>query len=108
MAYGDWLAGVPHHLDVDRASSENLKVSSPPIGGKCLTAAGTGNSSAVTISSCTGATSQQWTLNANSTITNTASGRCLDAVGQGTANGTQLQIYDCVTTGQPNQQWTLR
>jgi hypothetical protein len=25
-----------------------------------------------------------------------------------TANGTQLQIYDCVTTGQPNQQWTLR
>jgi hypothetical protein len=36
MAYGNRLAGVPHHLDVDRASSENVKVSSPPIGGIVL------------------------------------------------------------------------
>ncbi len=33
-----------------------------------------------------------------------ASNLCLDVVGQGTANGTQVQLWSC--TGNPNQQWT--
>ncbi|MFC6090135.1 ricin-type beta-trefoil lectin domain protein [Saccharothrix lopnurensis] len=32
------------------------------------------------------------------------SGRCLDLPGSSTANGTQLQLWDC--HGQPNQSWT--
>jgi hypothetical protein len=79
-----------------------------PQSGNCLTASGTANSSSVTLSTCNSASSQQWTVAGNGTITNNASGRCLDAIGQATANGTQLQIYDCVSTGQANQQWTLR
>jgi endo-1,4-beta-xylanase len=79
-----------------------------PQSGNCLTASGTTNSSSVTLSTCNNTTSQQWTVNSNSTITNNASGRCLDAIGQATANGTQLQIYDCVSTGQTNQQWTIQ
>ncbi|WP_026925253.1 endo-1,4-beta-xylanase [Glycomyces arizonensis] len=37
-------------------------------------------------------------------LTGTGSGRCLDVPGQSTANGTQLQIYDCWNGS--NQQWT--
>src|SRR4029450_10736209 len=33
------------------------------------------------------------------------SGRCLDVPGSSTANGTQMQLWDC--SGQPNQSWTL-
>jgi hypothetical protein len=33
-----------------------------------------------------------------------AAGLCLDVVGQGTANGTAVQLWSC--SGNPNQQWT--
>ena len=79
-----------------------------PQSGKCLNVSGTANGTRVTLSSCTGATAQQWQFRANGNVANVQSGRCLDAVGQGTANGTALQIYDCVAAGQANQQWTLR
>jgi chitinase len=36
---------------------------------------------------------------------NDGSGRCLDATGPSSANGTRLQIWDCA--GGTNQQWTL-
>jgi hypothetical protein len=31
--------------------------------------------------------------------------KCLDALGQGTGNGTQVGIWDC--NGQANQQWNV-
>jgi glucose/arabinose dehydrogenase len=40
-----------------------------------------------------------------STIVSAASGRCLDVVGQGQADKTGVNIYDC--NGQDNQAWTL-
>jgi endoglucanase len=52
---------------------------------------------------------QQWQVNGNGTFVNPNSGTCLDAVGQGTANGTRVQIWDCYGSGtQPNQVWSLR
>lgn len=39
-----------------------------------------------------------------STIVATASGRCLDVVGERTTSGTGINIYDC--HGRPNQAWT--
>lgn len=42
----------------------------------------------------------------NVDIIGSASGRCLDAYGRGTENGTKLNIYDCV--GSSNQKWTTR
>jgi hypothetical protein len=33
-----------------------------------------------------------------------SAGLCLDVVGQGTANGTAVQVWSC--SGNPNQQWT--
>ncbi len=40
----------------------------------------------------------------NGQITSTASGRCVDVPGAGTADGTAVQLWDC--NGQSNQQWT--
>ena len=79
-----------------------------PQSGKCVNAGGTANGSSVTISTCNGGGAQQWQVASNGTIVNTQSGRCLDVIGQGTANGTKLQVYDCVASGQANQQWTLQ
>ena len=38
-------------------------------------------------------------------VVGTQSGRCADVVGVATANGTQVQLYDC--NGQANQSWTV-
>ncbi|MCZ4125357.1 PQQ-dependent sugar dehydrogenase [Streptomyces sp. H39-S7] len=50
--------------------------------------------SAVTASAATG-----------TPVSNPASGRCLDVIGQSTASGAGINIYDCI--GQANQAWTL-
>lgn len=74
---------------------------------KCLdtsngaTSAGT----AVVIGDCDNTASQQWSLNANGTITNTPSGLCMDATGRGTSNGTKIIIW--TGNGRSNQRWTL-
>jgi hypothetical protein len=47
----------------------------------------------------------QWQLNANGTITGVQSGLCVDVSGQGTANGTKVQLWTC--NGGSNQQWSL-
>jgi hypothetical protein len=79
-----------------------------PASGKCLNSPGTANGTRLTLATCNGSTAQQWQVRTNGNIVNVQSGRCMDAVGQGTANGTRLQIFDCIAAGQGNQQWTLR
>jgi hypothetical protein len=73
---------------------------------KCLTANGTGNNSPVVLLGCDSDTDQQWTQGGSlsGTLTNTASGRCLDDPGSSTVNGTALIIFDC--KGGANQKWT--
>lgn len=72
--------------------------------GKCLTAASNSNGAAVSIQSCTGADAQQWTFNGGSVklFSNT---KCLDVIGGVNADGTKLQIWDCSTNNNPNQQF---
>jgi hypothetical protein len=60
----------------------------------------------VIIWDCNGQPNQQWNVNSNGTIVGVQSNLCIDASGQGTANGTKLQLWSC--NGQTNQQWTLR
>ena len=55
---------------------------------------------------CNGGTNQRWTHNSNSTISGVASGLCLDADGNGTANGTAVILWSCA--GAANQRWTVR
>ncbi|MFE5396763.1 endo-1,4-beta-xylanase [Streptomyces sp. NPDC056568] len=73
-------------------------------GNKCLDAAGTGNGVKVQIYSCWGGDNQKWRLNSDGSIVGVQSGRCLDAVGTGTANGTLIQLYSC--SNGSNQRWT--
>jgi hypothetical protein len=72
--------------------------------GRCLTAAGTGNGSPVTISTCAGTGGQSWARQSNGALTNIASGRCLDVPnGNTTPGAVQLQLYDC--NGSAAQSW---
>ncbi|WP_033256258.1 arabinofuranosidase catalytic domain-containing protein [Kitasatospora phosalacinea] len=74
-------------------------------GGQCADVAAddTGtNGAAVQLWNCqTYAEDQHWTHNADGSLTTL--GRCLDATGNGTANGTPLQLWDC--NGGGAQQW---
>lgn len=73
--------------------------------GKCLDAPlGAAAGSKVQIWDCTGAANQRWNLNTNGTISNAASGLCLDVSGNGTANGTPVILWTC--TSAANQRWT--
>ncbi|MEV6880092.1 RICIN domain-containing protein [Amycolatopsis sp. NPDC051128] len=49
------------------------------------------------------AAAQQWTAGADGTIR--ALGKCLDVTGQSTADGAQLQLWDC--GGTANQKWSV-
>ncbi|SDF36936.1 Chitinase, GH18 family [Lentzea fradiae] len=73
--------------------------------GKCLDASGTGNGAVTQLWDCTGAANQQWTAESNGQLRNAASGRCLDATGNSSADGTRLQLWDCAGTA--NQRWTF-
>ena len=53
---------------------------------------------------CNGGTNQRWTYTAGKQL-QVYGNKCLDANGQGTANGTQVIIWDC--NGQTNQQWNV-
>ncbi|MFG2358320.1 ricin-type beta-trefoil lectin domain protein [Streptomyces sp. NPDC048521] len=71
--------------------------------GKCMTVAG--GATAVQLSTCTGASSQKWTPDAKGQLVGTQSGKCLDATGPSSANGTKLQIWTCAASA--NQLWKL-
>ncbi|MEV7125558.1 RICIN domain-containing protein [Streptomyces sp. NPDC093260] len=45
-----------------------------------------------------------WNLDSDRSVTSARSGLCLDATGNGTANGTVVQLWQC--TGAANQKWT--
>jgi beta-glucosidase len=54
---------------------------------------------------CNGTGAQVWQPQANGSLLNPASGRCLDDPAASTAVSTQLQIFDC--NGTAAQRWTL-
>jgi lysophospholipase L1-like esterase len=75
--------------------------------GKCLDAPlGATAGSKAQIWACNGGANQRWNLNTNSTISNAASGLCLDVSGNATANGTAVILWSC--TSAANQRWTRR
>ncbi|MEV5174311.1 carbohydrate-binding domain-containing protein [Streptomyces flaveolus] len=72
----------------------------------CNGNAGTGNGTVVQLYTCNGTAAQKWSYDpAGRTLRNPQSGRCLDATGPSSADGTRLQIWDCAYTD--NQQWNL-
>ncbi|MER5268805.1 ThuA domain-containing protein [Actinosynnema sp. NPDC002837] len=72
---------------------------------KCMEVSGTANAAAVRLWTCNGSGGQNWTAGANGSLVNPQSGKCLDANGGSSADGTQLIIWSC--HGGTNQRWTL-
>ena len=74
--------------------------------GMCLDVNGAGTSDGTTIDlyTCNGTGAQVWEPQANGSLFNPMSGKCLDDTAFG-GPGTQLQIWDC--GGGPNQKWAL-
>ena len=74
-------------------------------GGQCVDVSGDdngGNGTAVQLWGCIGgAVDQHWTHNPDHSLSTL--GRCLDIVGNGTANFAQLELWDCNGVG--GQQW---
>src|SRR5882762_682110 len=64
------------------------------------------NSASASASSALAGSSASSAAAASGTIVGQQSGRCVDAQGAGTANGTVVQIYDC--NGTAAQQWQVR
>ena len=88
---------------------DNLSASTgPAVGvgsGRCLDDTGNpANGTQVDIYDCAGGNAnQQFTYTSTSQLQ--VAGKCLDANGQGTTNGTKAILWTC--NGQPNQQWKL-
>jgi hypothetical protein len=77
----------------------------------CLTTTSDNDAAAVAVLSCDAVTSQLWGLGVRpfrALTLQDMNNRCADVVGGGTANGTEVQLWDCA--GVLNQQWrqTLR
>ncbi|MGW7576435.1 ricin-type beta-trefoil lectin domain protein [Streptomyces sp. NPDC054765] len=71
----------------------------------CMTAAGTGKGSAITLEPCNGGANQKFQLNAAHDIVNPAANSCVDAKDKKTNNGTHLQLWPCAGTS--NQKWHI-
>ncbi|MEU3820671.1 MULTISPECIES: RICIN domain-containing protein [unclassified Streptomyces] len=65
----------------------------------------TENGSLLGLNTCHGAGNQRWEKLPGGLLRNVHSGRCLDALGWRTADGSRLGIWDC-TPHHTNQQWT--
>lgn|GEM_PF-252282 len=61
------------------------------------------NGTQLQVAAPTNAANQQWTRQANNTITTYTGTKCLDAAGSGKTNGTKVDIQNC--TGGANQKW---
>ncbi len=76
------------------------------LGNKCIAESGTAAGATAEVAACSStATAQKWTLNTNGSISNIASGLCLDVTGgpKATANGTGVETWTC--NGGTNQSW---
>jgi hypothetical protein len=102
-----WSCQQPGDTSVNErwTYNEATKTLSVYGGTKCLQATGTARGSGLVIWDCTGAPNQQWTMNADRTITGVQSGLVLDVDSGYTADGTKLQLWT-KSSDLRNQQWT--
>ena len=88
-------AGVCVVADTGSAGAATASAVTSLGNGKCLdvTNGSTANGTLAQMWSCSPGPNQNWTLNANGSLT--ALGKCLDVVGGGTANGAVVHLWDC-------------
>ncbi|MEY9936439.1 discoidin domain-containing protein [Streptacidiphilus sp. MAP5-3] len=91
------LQGGPAVAAGTRSPSSGAPVT---IGGRCLDATATGNSTAVQLQSCNGSAEQAWTWNGDGTVS--VLGKCLRTSGGSAATGTPVELASC-DAGTPGQ-----
>jgi hypothetical protein len=76
--------------------------------GKCVGSTGAllASGAAEELSTCQDSTAQAWAYNADGQLTVDGGKYCLNAKGNGTAAGTQINLWACATTA-PSQEWTF-
>jgi hypothetical protein len=72
--------------------------------GRCIEVASATNGAQAQLGDCGTGANQRWTYTTGKQLRSSGN-KCLDASGQGTANGTAVIVWDC--SGQANQQWNL-
>jgi len=74
--------------------------------GKCMdpAAGALTNGTPIQLVTCNGNAVQRFTLSAAGDLVNVSANRCVDVKDRNTANGAQLQLWDCA--GTTNQKWT--
>ncbi|ACU72487.1 Ricin B lectin [Catenulispora acidiphila DSM 44928] len=106
-----WAGPIQSITSGSQASAEAALVAAlvgtaPPIGpitsgiaGKCVddNHQATANGTAIQLWTCNGSSAQQFTVNANGSLS--VLGKCMDIISGGTANGVKVQLYDCNGTG---------
>ena len=65
------------------------------------------NGTYVLVAACDGQPSQQWDLRDDGTIRHPQSGKCVDITGANSADGTLLQLWNCIAGTPWNQKWRL-
>ncbi|MFD4640857.1 ricin-type beta-trefoil lectin domain protein [Lentzea sp. NPDC058436] len=73
--------------------------------GVCTDNGAVTNGTAVGVANCHNGLSQQWSIRPNGTVVNIQSNRCMDVEAGNTANGTKIQLWDCL--GTPQQRWSV-
>jgi glucoamylase len=101
--------GAGYSLDTPSVVKAKYRGAGPirGVAGKCINDAGasSNNGTAIQISTCNGASAQNWTWNSGDGTLRVL-GKCMDVTGGATASGTPIQIYDCNGTG--SQEWRWR
>jgi hypothetical protein len=97
------LSGVVRHGTVlhDTITTTANRALRGTASGRCLTAPAS-NGAQSTIQDCAGSTTQLWSYTASGQLS--IGSRCLDAYGQGTANGTVVDVWTCNSGA--NQRWS--
>lgn len=103
--------GSPAVIDTcDGSPGQKWRIAAGKVAGAdgalCLTASGTANGSVVSTVACSSAAAQGWTVTSAGALVNTASKRCADVAKQATADGSPVQLWDCVGS-KTNQLWKL-
>ncbi|MFD9737590.1 ricin-type beta-trefoil lectin domain protein [Umezawaea sp. NPDC059074] len=73
--------------------------------GTCLDIGDVVNGTKTVVAGCHNGLSQQWSVRPDGTFVNVQSARCVDVQSAGTADGTKIQLWDCVGTAQ--QRWSV-
>ncbi|MCM4078099.1 ricin-type beta-trefoil lectin domain protein [Paractinoplanes hotanensis] len=104
---GNWPAGAQAVMSAAGPQSGGTEQTAQIVGtqsGRCVEATSATNGVQAQLSDCGSGTGQRWTSTSGKQL-RVYGNKCLDASGQGTANGTAVIVWDC--GGQANQQWNV-